>query len=119
MSENSCCSQTYRTVGAYFVGVLGTFLIIGGLAYAVVRQAAPEVDAAAAANRAAIRAKVDTETKADANKWEIDPKAENHARLSVDRAAEILVGEWGKSSAEGRAKLLERLESSKKVASFE
>ncbi len=119
MSDNSCCSQTCRTVGAYFVGVLGTFLIIGGLAYAIVRQDTPAIDAAAAANRSAVRAKVDTETKADANKWEIDPKAENHARLSVERASEVFVGEWGKGAAEGRAKLLERLESSKKVASFE
>ena len=119
MSDSNCCSQTTRTVGAYFVGVVGTFLIIGGLAYAIVRQPVPEVDAVAAANRAAVRAKVDQDAKADLNKWEIDPKAENHARLSVDRAAEVFVGEWSKSSAEGRAKLLERLESSKKVASFE
>lgn len=119
MSDSNCCSGKARVVGAYFVGVLGTFLIVGGLAYAVVRQGTPEVDAAAAANRAALRARVDQEAKADLNKWEIDPKAENHARLGVDRAAEVFVAEWGKGSAEGRAKLLERLESSKKVASFE
>jgi hypothetical protein len=119
MSDSPCCSQTTRTVGAYFVGVLGTFLIVGGLAYVIVRQEVPAVDAAAAANRLVVRTKVDADTKADLNKWEVDPKAENHARLGVDRATEIFVAEWGKSSAEGRAKLLERLESSKKVASFE
>ena len=119
MSDNTCCSQRTRTVGAYFVGVLGTFLIVGALAYGIVRQDVPAVDAAAAANRLQVRTKVDQDTKADANRWEIDPKAENHARLSVDRAVEIFVAEWSKGSAQGRSNLLERLESSKKIASFE
>jgi hypothetical protein len=119
MSDSSCCSEKTRTILAAFVGVLGSFLIIGGLAYAVVTQGPPAVDAAAAANRASVRAKVDQETSADLNKWAVDPKMENLARLGIDRAVEVFVNEWGQSSAEGRKKLLERLENSKKVASFE
>ena len=119
MSDSTCCSEKTRTVLAYFVGVLGTFLIVGVLAYAVVRQEVPAVDAAAGVNRKSVRTKLDQDTQAELNKWAVDPKMENLARLGVDRAMELLVNEWGKSPVEGRAKLIERLESSKKVANFE
>jgi hypothetical protein len=52
-------------------------------------------------------------------KFAVDPNKENLARLSVDRAMEVMVGEWSPGAAEGRAKLLERLEASKKTQSFE
>ena len=119
MSDNTCCSAKMRKVAATFVGVIGSFLIIGALAWLVVGQGGPEVDAAAGSNRLAVREKLEQEAKADLGKFAIDGAKENLARLSIDRAMEVMVAEWGKDSAQGRAKLLERLESSKKTQSFE
>ncbi len=119
MSENTCCTATMRKVAATFVGVSGSFLIIGVLAWLVVGQGEADVDAAAAGNRLAIRQKLEQEAKADLGKYAIDGAKENLARLSIDRAMEVYVAEWGKDTAQGRAKLLERLEGSKKVQSFE
>lgn len=124
MSSNSCCNEKSCwsktcTVGAYFVGILGTFLIVGALAWLVVSQDRPAVDAVAAANRKAVREKLDQDAASELGKFAIDGAKENLARLSVDRAMEVFVAEWGNSSADGRAKLLERLESSKKTQSFE
>ncbi len=119
MSDSTCCTEKTRTVLAYFVGTLGAFLIIGAMAWLVVRQDTPPLDAALAANRKATRLKIDHEGAAELNKYAVDPNKENLARLSVDRAMEVLVAEWGPGAAQGRAKLLERLEASKKTASFE
>ena len=53
MSDSICCTEKTRTVLAYFVGTLGAFLIIGAMAWLVVRQDTPAIDATAAANRKA------------------------------------------------------------------
>jgi len=119
MSESNCCGQQTRTILAYFVGGIGSFLIVGAMAWLVVRQDVPEVDAAAAVSRKVARLKVDQDAQAELGKFAIDPNKENLARLSVDRAMEVMVGEWSPGAAEGRAKLLERLEASKKTQSFE
>ena len=119
MSDNTCCSARMRKVAATFVGVTGSFLIIGVLAWLVVGQGTGDVDAAAAENRLAVRQKLEQEAKAELGKYAIDGSKENLARLSIERAMEVYVTEWGKDAAQGRAKLLERLEASKKVQSFE
>jgi hypothetical protein len=119
MSDNTCCSARMRKVMASFVGVLGSFLIIGALAWLVVGRGEGEVDAAAAKNRLAVREKLEQEAKADLARFAIDGSKENLARLSIDRAMDVLVAEWGKDAGQGRAKLLERLEASKKTQSFE
>jgi hypothetical protein len=119
MSDSICCTDKTRTVLAYFVGSLGAFLIIGAMAWLVVRQDTPAIDAAAAANRKTTRLKIESDGEAELNKYAVDPNKENLARLSIDRAMEVMVGEWGPGAAQGRAKLLERLEASKKTASFE
>lgn len=119
MSDNTCCSARMRKAAATFVGVLGSFLIIGVLAWLVVGQGGDEVDAAAAKNRLAIRQKLEQEAKAELGKFAVDGAKENLARLSVERSMEVLVAEWGDDAAKGRAKLLERLEASKKTQSFE
>lgn len=119
MSNDTCCSARTRKVAATFVGVLGSFLILGVLAWLVVGQGGDEVDAAAARNRLAVREKLEQEARGELGKFAIDGAKENLARLSIDRAMEVYVGEWGKDAAQGRAKLLERLEASKKTQSFE
>lgn len=119
MSESSCCSEKTKTLIATFVGTIGAFLVIGGLAWLVVRQPVADVESVAAANRKAVRLKIEQEGVSELSKYAIDPAKENLARLSVDRAMEVLVTEWSGGSTEGRAKLLERLEASKKTQSFE
>ncbi len=119
MSDSTCCKPETRAMAASFVGVVGSFLLIGALAWLVVGQKPPAVDAALATSRKATREKLEREAAAELVKFAVDPNKENLARLSVDRAMEVLVAEWGEGSEAGRAKLLERLESSKAVQSFE
>lgn len=119
MNLDSCCSEKTRTVLAYFAGVLGTFLIVGTLAYLVVRPGTEAPDAARAAARLKARQEIQAATATELAKFAVDPNKENLARLSIDRAIEVMVAEWKDDSAAGRAKLLERLESSKKTQSFE
>ncbi|MFM8359403.1 MAG: hypothetical protein ACKOET_12710 [Verrucomicrobiota bacterium] len=119
MNLDSCCSERIRTVLAYFAGVLGTFLIVGFLAWLVVRPGTEAPDAARAAARLKARQEIEAATAADLGRFAVDPNKENLARLGIDRAIEVLVAEWKDDAAAGRAKLLERLESSKKTASFE
>lgn len=115
----SCCSPKTRMVLASFVGVLGSFLIIGVLAWLVVLRNPSEVDAERAALRRQTRLELDSQARAEMQKFAIDPSKSDLARLSVDRAVEVLVNEWKEDSAAGRAALLQRLESSKEVPSFE
>ncbi len=119
MSDMKCCTEKSRTIAATFVGGVGAFLIVGALAWLVVKQPTAALDAAAAQNRKATRLKVEQEGAAELSKFAVDPNKENLARLSVDRAMEVLVAEWGAGSADGRTKLLERLEASKRTPSFE
>lgn len=119
MSDMKCCTEKTQMIVTTFVGGLGAFLIVGVLAWLVVREPATGLDLAAAQNRKATRLKVEQEGVAELSKFAIDPNKENLARLSVDRAMEVMVAEWGAGSADGRAKLLERLDASKKTPSFE
>ena len=119
MSDNTCCPARMRKAAATFVGVTGSFLIIGVLAWLVVGQGVGDADAAASGNRLAVRQKLEQEAMADLSRYAIDGAKENLARLSIERAMEVYVAEWGHDAAQGRAKLLERLEASKKVQSFE
>jgi hypothetical protein len=119
MNDTECCKEKSRTIGATFIGGVGAFLIVGLLAWLVVKQPTTGLDAAAALNRKATRIKVEQEGAAELSKFSVDPNKENLARLSVERAMEVMVAEWGPGSADGRAKLLERLEASKRTPSFE
>lgn len=119
MSDTKFSPEKSRTIVATFIGGLGTFLIVGILAVLVIQQPGTGLDEAAAQNRKATRLKVEQEGTAELSKFAVDPNKENLARLSVDRAMEVLVAEWGAGSADGRAKLLERLEASKRTPSFE
>jgi hypothetical protein len=119
MNDTECCTERSRTIAATFVGGVGAFLIVGILAWLVVKQPTTALDETAALNRKATRLKVEQESSAELTKFAVDPNKENLARLSVDRAMEVIVAEWGSGSADGRAKLLERLEASKRTPSFE
>lgn len=118
-TQSSCCSGALTTA-VWLVGVLGTFCIIGALAYFSVRQdPSPGLEAQRDAVRYQARRDLDAAMVADLNKFAIDGAKENKAQVSVTRGLEILLSEWKEDTTAGRTKLLERLEASKKVASFE
>lgn len=118
-SQTSCCSRPVSALG-WTVGVLGTFALLGALAHYSVRQdPTPALDRQREAARYQARKDLDAATAAELNKFAIDGTKENKAQLSVSRAMEVFLTEWKDDTAAGRAKLLERLEASKKAASFE
>jgi hypothetical protein len=118
-STDGCCSLVTGTVG-WVIGALGTFGIIGALAYySVSHESTVAVDAQRGVARLQQRKDLEAATGGELGKFAIDATKENKAQLSVARAMEVFVSEWKDDSAAGRAKLLERLEASKKVQSFE
>jgi hypothetical protein len=114
-----CCSEKTRTVLAYFVGVIGSFLILAVLSLLVVRSGGDDMEADRAEARHRARTEIQVASKAELERFAIDPNKVDLAKLSVDRAIELIVEEWRDSSAEGREKLLQRLEDSKELMSFE
>jgi hypothetical protein len=117
--SDSCCSEKSRAVAAWAVGGIGSMLIIGALTWYVARDNSAAVDAARGRTRLETRTRLDAAAKTDLEKFAIDPNKENLAQLGISRAMEVLVAEWKDGSEAGRAKLIERLENSKKVPSFE
>ena len=124
MNENcsttkSCCWGVLSKAG-WMLGVLGSFALIGGLAYySVKRNPSEGLEAQRETVRYQARRDLDAATHAEVQKFAIDPTKDNKAQLSVARAMELLLSEWKDDSVVGRAKLLERLEASKKQPSFE
>jgi len=119
-SCSSNCSEKCRTATAYVVGVLGSFLIIGVLAWLVVGTDAMPVDAQRAGERKTFRAQVEAPYQ-DLKSYGVVqgvPNAGGVYRIPIDRALEIASKEWA-TSTEGREKLLKRLESANTKPSFE
>lgn len=124
MNENcatskSCCACLLSTAG-WAIGILGSFALIGGLAmYSVKRNPTEGLEAQREVIRYQARREVEGASAEALNKFAIDATKENKAQLSVGRAMEIMVTEWKDDTTAGRAKLLERLEASKKAPSFD
>ncbi len=121
MSENSSmCTEKCRTVTAYLIGGVGSFLIIGVLAWLVVGNNPSPVDAQRAAERAKFRTEVEApylELRTYGTVQGV-PNAGAVYRLPVDRALSIAAQEWA-NPVEGREKLLKRLEAANTKPSFE
>lgn len=119
LTKKSCCGGLLSAV-AWVGGVLGSFAIIGALAYNSVRHdSTVAVDAQRGAVRLQLRKELDASVGTELAKFAIDGAKENKAQLSIARGMELYLSEWKDDAAAGRAKLLERLEASKKAASFE
>jgi len=128
-SNSSFCSDSCKTMTAWFIGVVGSFLIVGVLTWMVVRQNTDTPDTARAAERARLRAEIDATTAAklhgplgEAGSYSMDPaalgKGNKVYHMPVARALTIAAEEW-KNPAEGRAKLIQRFDDSQKAQSFE
>lgn len=99
-----------RTGLAYVVAILGSFLIIAGLVWAMRHYSEPPP----VENRAAVRAKALAELRADeADKLEnpgwVDP-VKGLVRLPVRVAMQIVLRDWSENPAAARSNLVERVE---------
>lgn len=107
---------------AYLVGGVGSFLIVGALAWLVVRQPVSTVDAERVSQRVKFRAEVEAATTAKVNGYALDTdalaKGNKVYHVPIARALEIAAQDF-KDPAAGRAKLIQRLEDKSKQQSFE
>ena len=104
----SCCDKTKCC--AYFLAVLGTFLIVAFLVREMNHRNAPAPVNAARADERAKNLKELRSAEADAStKLAWKDKDKGIVQLPVDRALELAEQEW-RNPAEGRALLLKRLE---------
>lgn len=99
-----------RTGLAYVVTILGSFLIIAGLVWAMRHYSQPPP----VENRAAVRAKALAELRADeADKLEnpgyVDP-VKGLVRLPIRVAMQMVERDWGQNPAAARSNLMDRVE---------
>ncbi len=100
-----------RTAWAYAAGVLGAFLIVAALAYAIHRDMQPPpLDQ----ERAALRTKTLTELRAAEAEALTSPawldQAKGIVRLPIDQAMAIVERDWGRDPAAARSNLIARVE---------
>jgi hypothetical protein len=103
--------QSDRSIGAYLVGILGSFLVIAGMGWAIHRYTQP---APLGEDRAAVRAKALMELRAAEaealnNTGWVDP-TKGLVRLRIEDAMRIVEREWGRNPSAARSNLIERVE---------
>jgi len=107
---------------AYLAGGLGSFLIVGALAWLVVRQPVVAVDAERVAQRVKFKSEVEAASAAKVSGYALDTdalaKGNKVYHVPIARALEIAADDF-KDPAAGRAKLIQRLEDKSKQQSFE
>ena len=109
MNPNTGCTETARNT-AWFIAIVGTFLIVAGLVVVMSHYTKP---APLGADRAAERYKILDELRLQTAKemtgyaWQ-DPSKEI-VRIPIQRAMEITLQEW-RDPAKGRAELIARME---------
>ena len=100
-----------RTALAYIIGILGSFLIVAGLVWAMLHYTQP---APLGEDRAVVRAKAladlrAAETEALNNAaWLDQPKG--IVRLRIDDAMRMVEQEWGRNPSAARSNLISRVE---------
>ncbi len=96
---------------AYALGILGSFLILAILAWAIHRYTQP---APLGEDRAAVRAKALAELRAAETEalehtgW-VDP-VKGIVRLRIEDAMQMVERDWGANPAAGRSNLIDRVE---------
>jgi len=100
-----------RTALAYIIGILGSFLIVAGLVWAMLHYTQP---APLGEDRAVVRAKAladlrAAETEALNNAaWLDQPKG--IVRLRIEDAMRMVEQEWGRNPSAARSNLISRVE---------
>ena len=100
-----------RTALAYIVGVLGSFLIIAGLVWAMLHFTKP---APLGEDRAAVRARALAELRAAETEALNTPawldQGKGVVRLSIEDAMKMVEQSWGRNPNAARSNLIERVE---------
>jgi hypothetical protein len=106
MNTEQCCDKTRVVV--YFIGIVGTFLIMAAMVRAVREYTRPApLDVGRAEERVKARREVlQAGTDQLGSYGRIDAAKGSH-RLPVERAMEIVIQEW-KDPAAGRSNLIAR-----------
>ena len=111
--SNDCNSEESRCCGArlsYVVAVLGAFLVVAGLVWAMKHYTTPpSITAARAAERAKNLVELRATEKHDTENYGWVDQPKGIVRLTVDRAVELTV-DGGKDLASARKDLIERVE---------
>lgn len=106
----SVSSPSIEKRTAWFLGILGSFLILGGLTWLVIiRTAPPGVDAARAAERRAALAEVRAADQEALTTAAVLDAQKGLYRIPIEAAMELMLQKW-QDPATGRADLLGRLE---------
>src|SRR5579862_3547138 len=103
--------RTERSSLAYILAVLGSFLIVAGLVWAMKHYTQP---APLGEDRASVRAKALMELRAAEaealnNTGWVDP-TKGLVRLRIEDAMKIVEREWGRNPVAARSNLIERVE---------
>jgi hypothetical protein len=105
MNSDTC--QSTR-VGAYVLGILGTFLIVGWLVWLLRSYTqAPSPFAARSAERMQIMADFKAANAPLLEKYDWQDQAKGFVRVPLDRAKELILQEW-QNPAAGRSNLMAR-----------
>ena len=108
MKMDACCTDKAR-VAAYFVGIVGSFLIVTGLVWALRYYTRPApVDTARIQERLRFSQEILQAGEAQLDTIGFVDPAKEQVRLPIQRAMEMLVQEW-KNPEAGRSNLLARL----------
>lgn len=110
MKSHSPQAEKRRIVYAYFVGVIGTFLILAGLVFLMYYYTRPApVDQARAAERRKNLAESQASAKDYLEKYAWVDQSKGALRVPIRRGMELVVKEWQNPTA-ARSNLLTRLE---------
>ena len=105
MSDNSCCQKS-----ASFIGILGAFLVVGVLVYAMKQYTRPApLNTARIEERKKALAEIRAESEKGLHSNEVLDAGKGVVRLKIDRAMELTIDEY-KNPAAARANLIVRAE---------
>lgn len=106
MNGDSCCSQ--KTIS--FLGILGAFLVVGALVYAMKYYTRPApLNQARIEERKKALAEIHAADAQALNSYEVVDAGKGLVRLKIDRAMELTIEEY-KNPAEARKSLVARAE---------
>ncbi len=105
-----CCHSNKATIAAYFVGIAGTLLIVGALAWLIIQKTRPAgVDQVRVELRTKNLAEMRALDKAALETYGWVDQTKGLVRLPVDRAMEMTIALW-QNPAAARSNLLDRIE---------
>lgn len=110
MKSHSPQAEKRRTIYAYFVGVLGSFLIVAGLVFIMYIYTRPApIDQARAAERRQNLADAQATARDLLENYRWADQGKGIVRVPIQRGMELVVQEW-QNPAQARSNLLARIE---------